>query len=300
MRPPTSVLRLSRTHRVRSAVPFPLHRQYSAASPSSPPLTIATLPAPHTGVIKLLLLSRPSAKNALSRQLVADLARVLAPLHSGDDATTRALVVGSAVPGVFCAGADLRERRSMTRADVDAFLADLRVALRSLETLPIPTVSAISGFALGGGLELALATDIRVVAPAAQLGLPETRLGIIPGAGGTYRLPRLVGRSRALDIVLSGRRVGAVEAVQIGLANRIVDVGVGEGEGRERTIDAAVEVAREICTGAPIAVRVAKRVVVAEDEEAENRGYLEVVGTKDRDEALKAFAEKRKPVFSGL
>lgn len=100
--------------------------------------------------------------------------------------------------------------------------------------------------------------------------------------------------------MLSGRRVGAIEAVQIGLANRIVDVGPKEGEGREKTVDAALEVAREICAGAPISIRVAKRVVKAESEEAENRGYLEVVGTKDRDEALKAFKEKRRPVFKGL
>ncbi|KAI5855491.1 ClpP/crotonase-like domain-containing protein [Tricharina praecox] len=300
MRPPT-VLRLSRALNGSRRMPnaLPLLRRYSAASPSNPPLTIETLPAPHTGLIKLLLLSRPAAKNALSKQLVSELTRFLAPIHSGEDLKTRALVIGSAVPGVFCAGADLKERRSMTRQDVDTFLADLRGLLKMLETLPIPTISAISGFALGGGLELALATDIRIVAPAAQLALPETRLGIIPGAGGTYRLPRLVGQSRALDIVLSGRRVGAIEAVHIGLANRIVDVGPDE-EGRERTIDAAVEVAQEICTGAPQAVRIAKRVVIAEDEEAENRGYLEVVGTKDRNEALKAFAEKRKPVFSGL
>jgi methylglutaconyl-CoA hydratase len=265
-----------------------------------PVLTTSTFPAPHTGLIKLLLLSRPAAKNALSRSLVSSLARVLAPIASGEDKTTRAVVLGSAVTGVFCAGADLKERRAMTRQDVDVFLSDLRGMLKTLEALPIPTIAAISGFALGGGLELALAADLRVVAPAAQMALPETRLGIIPGAGGTYRLPGLVGRSRALDIVLSGRRVGAIEAVQIGLANRIVDVAPEEGEGRERTIDAALEVAREICTGAPIAIRVAKRVVVAEDEEAENRGYLEVVSTKDRDEALRAFAEKRRPVFEGL
>jgi methylglutaconyl-CoA hydratase len=183
----------------------------------------------------------------------------------------------------------------MSQDEVATFLSNLRSTLRMLETLPIPTISAISGFALGGGLELALATDLRVVAPGAQLGLPETRLGIIPGAGGTYRLPELVGTSRALDIVLTGRHVGAIEAVQIGLANRIVNIGEEE-ERRERTIDAAVEVAQGICTGAPIAIKIAKRVVMAE---AENRGYLEVVGTKDRDDGLVTFKEKRRPVFRG-
>ncbi|KAF8250356.1 ClpP/crotonase [Wilcoxina mikolae CBS 423.85] len=273
-------------------------RHNSSAPPSDPPITISTFLAPHTGLIKLLLFSRPLAKNSISTSLLSALTKTLAPISSGADTTTRALVLGSAVPGVFCAGADLKERRSMSPDQVATFLADLRSTLHMLETLPIPTISAISGFALGGGLELALATDLRIVAPGAQLGLPETRLGIIPGAGGTYRLPELVGTSRALDIVLTGRRVGAIEAVQIGLANRIVNV-EGEEEGRERTIDAAIEVAQEICTGAPIAIKIAKRVVTARDEEAENRGYLEVVGTKDRDEALVAFKEKRIPVFKG-
>ena len=272
MRPATLLLRHAR-------------RALSSASTSDPAITVTTFPAPHTGLIKLLLFSRPAAKNAISVSLLAQLQRTLAPIASGEDTLTRALVIGSAVPGVFCAGADLKERRSMTAADVDAFLAGLRGALRTLEALPIPTISAISGVALGGGLELALATDLRVVAPGAQLGLPETRLGIIPGAGGTFRLPRLVGQSRALDIILTGRRVGAIEAVQIGLANRIVDVGPFEesldgGEGRERTIDAAIEVAQQICLGAPKAIKIAKRAVIAEDEEAEGRCYLEVVQTR--------------------
>jgi methylglutaconyl-CoA hydratase len=301
MRPPSLLLRVTLKPAGLNARLPSLVRPYSAAAaPAEPVLTTHTIPAPHTGLIKLLLLSRPEAKNALSRTLVHELHRTLAPIASGHDKVTRCIVIGSAVPGVFCAGADLKERHSMTPVEVDSFLADLRGTLKTLENLPIPTIAAISGFALGGGLELAMAADLRVVAPSAQLALPETRLGIIPGAGGTYRLPRLVGKSRALDIVLSGRRVGAIEAVQIGLANRIVDVGPEEGEGRERTVDAALEVAREICAGAPIAIRVAKRVVKAESDEAENRGYLEVVGTKDRNEALKAFKEKRRPVFEGL
>ncbi|KAA8900912.1 ClpP/crotonase-like domain-containing protein [Sphaerosporella brunnea] len=305
---PTTLFRVSQhTTRATTRITAPLQlRQHArplsaAAETAEPTITTRTFPAPHTGLIKLLLLSRPAAKNALSVSLVHSLQHTLSAISSGADKTTRAIIIGSAVPGVFCAGADLKERRCMTPADVEQFLKSLRGCLHTLENLPIPTISAISGFALGGGLELALATDLRIVSPAAQLGLPETRLGIIPGAGGTYRLPRLVGRSRALDIILSGRRVGAIEAVQIGLANRIVDLGDTEDwEGRERTLDAALEVAREICTGAPIAIRVAKRVVSAQSEEAENRGYLQVVGTRDRDEALKAFKEKRNPVFEGL
>lgn len=201
----------------------------------------------------------------------------------------------------------------MTRAETDAFLHELRATLALLEALPIPTISAVSGFALGGGLELALATDLRVVGPRAQLGLPESRLAIVPGAGGTYRLPRLIGQSRALDIALTGRRVGAIEAVQIGLANRVVDVdGQLEGtaaaaelgpdadpEGRIEVINAAIEVAKEICEGGPIAVRAAKKAVKAEDADVEDECYRAVVETKDRNEALLAFREKRLPGFTG-
>jgi methylglutaconyl-CoA hydratase len=279
-------------------------RYNSTASSTNPPLTVTTIPAPHTGSIKLLLLSRPRAKNALSIALVSELARALAPIASGTDTSTRALVIGSAVPGVFCAGADLKERAKMSQEEVASFLRLLRGTISTLEGLQIPTIAAMSGVALGGGLELALAADLRVIAPTVQLGLPETRLGIIPGAGGTFRLPRLVGQSRAMDIILTGRRVGAEEALQIGLANRIVypsdlKEGVGSGGTRERTIDTAIQVAQEISFGGPIAVRVAKKVVSKATEEAEANGYLEVVATKDRDEALIAFKEKRKPVFLG-
>lgn len=144
-----------------------------------------------------------------------------------------------------------------------------------------------------------------------QLALPETRLGILPGAGGTYRLPRLVGRSRAMDMVLTARRVGGIEAVEIGLANWVVEVHGEEeeggekgieaekGEGREKVIEAAVEIALEMCLGAPVALRAAMRAVDGGCEAAENEAYESVVRTKDRDEALAAFREKRRPVFKG-
>lgn len=154
--------------------------------------------------------------------------------------------------------------------------------------------------ALGGGLELALATDLRVLGSHAQVGLPETRLGIIPGAGGTYRLPRLIGASRAKDLIFTGRRVGAMEALELGLANRVVEVAEEEeGEGMEEVTRAAVELAEEICMGGPVGLRMGKRAIEGGCEEAENRAYEGVVATEDRDEALRAFREKRKPVFKG-
>ncbi|KAL7273499.1 hypothetical protein RUND412_003637 [Rhizina undulata] len=269
-----------------------------AYSTQSPLIHVQSIPAPHVGSIKVLTLNRPTAKNAISLALLAELRSYVEEIHSGKDMDTRALVIGSEVDGVFCAGADLKERAGFTKTQTDAFLTSLRSTLKTLSSLPIPTLSAISSLALGGGLELALATDLRIVSPRAQLGLPETRLGIIPGAGGTYRLPRLIGEARAKDLILTGRRVGAIEAVQIGLANRIVDIDE-EGEGRIKTIDATIEVAQEICFGAPIAIKIAKAAVEGAREEVENGLYEKVVGTEDRNEALSAFRERRIPSFKG-
>ena len=156
--------------------------------------------------------------------------------------------------------------------------------------------------AFGGGLELALTTHLRVFASTAQVGLPETRLGIIPGAGGTYRLPAVIGRTRALDLMLTGRRVPGTEAYFLGLCDRLVEIVESEvkqpGVARGKVLDAAVELAKIICEGGPVALgQVIKRAGLGPEEE--NRGYEVIVGTEDRNEALKAFAEKRKPQFVG-
>jgi methylglutaconyl-CoA hydratase len=192
-----------------------------------------------------------------------------------------------------------------------AFLSNLRSTFTALSSLPIPTISAVSSLALGGGLELALCTHLRVFASTAQVGLPETRLGIIPGAGGTYRLPALIGLGRARDLILTGRRVSAAEAYFLGLADRLVEVVPGEdgegGEGqeelmkraKEEVLKQAVRLAGEICEGAPVAIRSALQAVGYAREEVENKMYERVVGTNDRDEALLAFREKRRPVFKG-
>jgi methylglutaconyl-CoA hydratase len=180
------------------------------------------------------------------------------------------------------------------------FLTSLRQTLQDLEDLPIPTIAAIAGPAFGGGLELALPLDFRVLASTATLALPETRLGIIPGAGGTYRLQRLIGTPRARDLILTGRRIGGPEAYFLGIADRLVEVTEEvKGKAREMVLEAAVRLAREIAEGAPLAERAAKRAIREASWEAESRAYEEVVGTEDRDEALAAFQEKRKPVFKG-
>lgn len=189
----------------------------------------------------------------------------------------------------------------------EAFLTVLRSTFQALSALPIPTISAVSSLALGGGLELALSTHFRVLASTAEIALPETRLGIIPGAGGTYRLPALIGMSRARDMILTGRRVSAPEAYFLGIADRLVEVLPQEGEetkatmvrAGDETLSAAVTLAGDICEGAPTAVRSALQAVNWAREEVENKMYEKVVGTEDRNEALKAFAEKRRPVFTG-
>lgn len=193
----------------------------------------------------------------------------------------------------------------------DAFLLNLQSTFTALSSLPIPTISAISSVALGGGLELALCTHFRVLASTAQVGLPETRLGIIPGAGGTYRLPALIGLSRARDLILTGRRVSAPEAYFLGIADRLVQVlpeetTEGEAEGkvdmgkaRDETLKEAIKLAGEICEGGPVAIRAALNAVQWAREDVENKMYQRVIGTEDRNEALKAFREKRKPVFKG-
>lgn len=198
------------------------------------------------------------------------------------------------------------------------FLSNLRGTFTSLSALPVPTISAISSLALGGGLELALCTHFRVLASTATVGLPETRLGIIPGAGGTYRLPALIGLPRARDLILTGRRVSAPEAYFLGLADRLVEVlpederdGVAQENGgaekeeglparaRNVALMEAVRLASEICEGGPVAVRAGLEAVSWAREEVENAAYEKVVGTEDRNEALEAFKEKRKPVFKG-
>jgi enoyl-CoA hydratase/carnithine racemase len=174
----------------------------------------------------------------------------------------------------------------------------IRALMDDVEAMPQPTVAVINGFCFGGGLELALACDLRVAAPHAELGLTETSLAILPGAGGTQRLPRLVGKSRAKDLILTARKLGAAEAERIGLVNRLAPAG--------RLAEAARELAQAIADNGPVAVRAAKDAIDGGLElpqalglEHEARCYERVLGTQDRVEALAAFAEKRKPRYCG-
>ena len=181
---------------------------------------------------------------------------------------------------------------------VSEFVKNIRGLMDDVEAMPQPTIAVINGFAFGGGTELALACDLRVVADHVSMGLTEVTLAIIPGAGGTQRLPRLIGKSRAKDLILTGRRVNAAEALEIGLANRVAPAADLRAK--------ALEVAGAIAANGPIAVRAAKDAIdqgveqpMAQALEHEARCYERVLGTTDRLEALAAFAEKRKPSFQG-
>ena len=172
--------------------------------------------------------------------------------------------------------------------------------------LPIPTISAVSSRALGGGLELALATQFRVFSPVTEAGLPETRLGIIPGARGTIRLPEIVGRTRAADMVLTGRRVTGVEALRIGLCDRLCGTvpeassdNVSDSTMREAVLEGALKMATEICEGAPGAVGPAMKAVYGSSDSVADHEYQNVVKSEDRNEGLRAFQEKRKPQYKG-
>jgi enoyl-CoA hydratase/carnithine racemase len=199
----------------------------------------------------------------------------------------------------FCAGADLKEREGMSDDDVRAMLDAYRRELAWLGSSRFPVVAALNGAALGGGLELALTCDLRVAAKHALLALPETSLGIIPGAGGTQRLPRLVGYARALELILLAQRLTADEALALGLVNRVTPDGTD-------VLDDTLAWLAPLLEGAPIAMRAALEAVRAATAlpldaglDAERRAYEACLTSEDRREALRAFAEKRPPVFRG-
>jgi len=245
----------------------------------------------HTAVITL---SRPEAHNALSFATLLELRAALAEARFDED--LRTLIITGAGEKSFCAGADLKERPSMSEAQVRRFVANIRELMDDIENFPAPVIAAINGFAFGGGLELALACDLRIAAPTAQLGLTECRLAIIPGAGGTQRLPRIVGIGKAKELILTGRRIGAPEAQSINLINEVA----------ADPLSRAREVAAEIGECGPLAVRQAKRAINAGSGVDLTTGlaieaecYKVIIPTEDRLEALAAFREKRPPRFKG-
>ena len=263
---------------------------------AAPALVRVALPAgdpPRDGVA-LVTLDRADALNALSFELLAQLDRILAVLD--DDDSCRAIVITGAGDRAFAAGADIRELAAATADTLRA--GDPFGAVDRVGRLRTPTIAAVRGFALGGGAELAMACDMLIAGEDAQLGQPEVKIGVIPGAGGTQRLARAVGRARAMELVLTGRRIGAAEAAAMGLVTAVVPAA--------EVLDRALTLAAEIAALPPLAVRAAKAAVNAaqampldEGLRFERDEFERLFGTDDQAEGMLAFLEKRNPVWKG-
>ena len=246
------------------------------------------------GQVGVITLDRPPV-NALSGELIGDL---VAAVDRAAAPEVRAVVITGSPR--FSAGADITEFKASMEdgSGAERVGIELERALDRVESLPKPVVAAVRGFALGGGLELAMACDLRVLADDATVGQPEVRLGVIPGAGGTQRLPRLVGVGRARDLVYTGRTISADLALAWGLADRVVPA--------ERLSDEAMALADELAAGATAAIAIAKRVITTgfdlplEDALAlEAQGFTDAFGTEDAVEGVEAFLGKRQPRFTG-
>jgi methylglutaconyl-CoA hydratase len=255
---------------------------------------VSTVKVERDGRIAWVTLDRPDAANALSKALVADLRAALAALQVDPPI----VILTGAGEKAFCAGADLKERRAMSLDETRGFLLELNTMVDALAAHPQPVIAALNGAAYGGGLELALACDLRVAAEGIEVGLPEVRLGIIPGAGGTQRLARVCGLAVAKELILTGRRIDAARARALGLFSAVVPAAELRAE--------AMRWATELAGAGPLAVAQAKAAI---DEgwgqplpaalAVERAHYQVVLASEDRNEGLRAFAEKRKPSFTG-
>ncbi len=251
--------------------------------------------------ILILTLNRPKAMNCMNFDLVETLQKIVR--ESDFDLSVRVIIITGAPPpegkkASFSAGADLIERRTLTDDQVRRFIATVRDTMTTVEKARVPVIAAINGFAFGGGTELALASDLRIASKNALMGLTETSLAIIPGGGGTQRLPRIVGLAKAKELIYTARRFDADTALEIGLVSKVVEP--------DQLMDTALELAGEITKNGPIAVQQAKFVLNNGSEcslgvalPLESKAYEITIPTEDRLEALAAFAEKRKPVFQG-
>ncbi|XP_065346405.1 methylglutaconyl-CoA hydratase, mitochondrial [Cloeon dipterum] len=269
------------------------------AQQASDSVVISRLQDKHNG-IAVLGMNRPEAKNAFGKAFVQQFTDAVKIVKH--DQSIRILIVRSLVPGVFCAGADLKERATMTDREVVEFVNRLRKLTTSVEKLPMPTIAAVDGAALGGGLELALGCDLRVVASNAKLGLVESRLAIIPGAGGTQRLPRIVGGPLAKELLFTGRIFDGKKAREYGIANHAPE----QNDAKDAAFLRAMQLAEEILPSGPIALNLIKTAVDAglqtsidQGYKIEEQCYAHVVPTRDRIEGLLAFKEKRAPRFTG-
>jgi enoyl-CoA hydratase len=242
--------------------------------------------------LAILTLNRPQALNALSFALIAEISAALGTIAVSD---ARALIITGAGERAFCAGADIKELTGRTLADQQRGSQLGQAAFAKLDELPIPSIALVNGYAFGGGCELALACTFRLATGNAKFGLPEIKLGLIPGYGGTQRLPRLIGEARAMEIILTGRTVGAEEALRIGLVNRLVEA---------PALDAATGFCRELTGFSKVVARFARAAVQRSGSTTLPEGLRAEVDlstlafqTRDAAEGMQAFVEKRAPRF---
>jgi enoyl-CoA hydratase/carnithine racemase len=246
--------------------------------------------------VLLLTLNRPEVMNAFNFPLLRSLAEKIEETRFRSE--VRVVIITGAGDRAFCAGADLKERRTLTPDQVKQYIFTIRSLFTQVEALNKPVIAAVNGIALGGGTELALSADIRIAADTATLGLTETRLAIIPGAGGTQRLPRLVGKGKAKELIFTGRRIDAREALSIGLVNQVTEPA--------RLLEACRRMAALICEAGPLAIEQAKHAIDRGMETdlhtglaIESIAYWTLIPTEDRLEGLAAFRERRRPSYKG-
>lgn len=244
--------------------------------------------------LSVVTLNRPEVFNCFNYEMLLELEAAVEDIRTNLE--VRAVIFTGAGEKAFCAGADLKERKTLTDGQVKRNLYKIGEVFTKIDTLPQPTIAAINGYAFGGGMELALSCDFRLIAEGTSVGLTETGLGIIPGAGGTQRLPRIIGEAKALELILTARKITSQQALEYGLVlNAVPDV-----------MEAAAGLAEEMLQNGPIALRQAKFSIkqgmnadLQTGLHIERKAYEVTIPTEDRLEALTAFGEKRKPVFKG-
>ena len=246
-------------------------------------------PAAHVAEV---IMNRPEALNALSMSQVRRLGDAANQLAADDQVSV--VIISSALERAFCVGADLKERRGVSNDDLLRQRRPFQEAFGALRAVPVPMIAAVEGFALGGGCELALCCDLIIASATATFGLPEVGLGLIPGEGGTQLLPRRIGLNKAADLVLTGRRVDAEEAQQLGLADRLVPEGAARSS--------ALELAQQIAAKYPVSLRAAKRALrqgidvdLLTGLEIEDKAWQEAAFSADRLEGVEAFNVRRTP-----
>lgn len=246
--------------------------------------------------IGIMTLNRPEQANSLSAPMLEEINQLIQEIKH--DESIRCLLITGAGSKVFCAGADLKERRLMTEAEAKGAVLSIQQTFIEIESIPVPVIAVMNGHALGGGLELALACDLRIARAGARLGLPETGLAIIPGAGGTQRLPRLIGLGKAKELIFTGASLQAEEAIQIGLIEHISLA--------DSLMNDAISLAKQIIKNGPLALKEAKQAIQSSLDHdlhtgltKEYEAYLRLIETEDRTEGLRAFQEKRTPRYRG-